>query len=74
MDKYYLTPKVAEYRKAKGWSQKKFVELLSIRIADGIEYATYGMWERGLRSVSATIGVEVSKLLEVSIKEIMRLG
>lgn len=73
MEKYYLTNKVAELRKQKGWSQKEFVDLLSLRMASAIEYVTYGHWERGIRSINATVAVEVSKLLEVSIKEVVVL-
>jgi transcriptional regulator with XRE-family HTH domain len=74
VEKYYLTNKVAEIRKIRGWSQKEFVEFLSMKIQAEVEYVTYGHWERGDRSVSATVAMAVAKLLDVSIKEIARLG
>lgn len=73
MEKFYLTNKVAEIRKSKGWSAEDFIGLLSMRLQSDIAYSTYGMWERGQRSVNATIALAVANLLDVNIKEIAEL-
>lgn len=71
MSNLYLTSKLKDFRESNGWSRKEFAELLSVQLNEEISESTLNMWERGERTVTPNVALEIARIYKLELKELV---
>ena len=67
----FVTTKLKDFRDSNGWSRKEFAELLSVQLNEEITESMLNMWERGERSITPNIALEIARIYKLELKELV---
>lgn len=70
-NKLYATASLGEGRRAKGWTQQQFADILAARVGKPVSLSVVQKWEIGNRAISPDMVVELSSCLNVSVTELV---
>lgn len=71
MSSLFVTTKLKDFRDSNGWSRKEFAELLSVQLNEEITESMLNMWERGERSITPNIALEIARIYKLELKELV---
>lgn len=71
--KYYPTKAFTQYREDRDWSQDDMANFLTLQLGRPFSKSLVQKWEQGVRSVMPETCIEISKILNINVRELFEM-
>lgn len=69
--KWFATPKMKDWREAKGYSQQEATSLFNLETGLDISVSAYQQWETGVLNLQPEQVLEMSRFMRIEIKDLV---